>query len=197
MVIASPWSRGGRVCSQVFDQTSVLQFLEVFLSHKTGEEIRETNIGEWRRAICGDLTAAFGTHDGTRDPALLPVEHDPFVGRIHRAQFREDPVSFKKLSEAEIRDARENPWTSPVLPRQEAGMRPSCALPYELHAEGRLDRESGAFEITFEAADRRFAGKAAGAPFQVYAPGWYFADDAASYTDAPVPKEECRRWSSR
>jgi phospholipase C len=195
MVIASPWSRGGKVCSQVFDHTSVLQFLEVFLSHKTGEEIRETNIGEWRRAICGDLTTAFGTHDGTRDPALLPVEHDPFVGGIHRAQFREDPGSFKKLSEAEIRDARENPWNSPVLPRQEAGMRPSCALPYELHAEGRLDRESGAFEISFEAADRRFAGKAAGAPFQVYAPGWYFADDAASYTDAPVPKEECRRWS--
>ena len=195
MVIASPWSRGGKVCSQVFDHTSVLQFLEVFLSHKTGETIRETNIGEWRRAVCGDLTSAFGPSDETRDPALVAVEHDPFVGRIHRSQFRDDPVSFKKLSEAEIRDVRENPWSSPVLPRQEAGLRPSCALPYELHAEGRLNRESGAFEIGFEASDRRFGEKSAGAPFQVYAPGWYYADDAASYTDAPAPKEECRRWS--
>ena len=39
LVIASPWNRGGVVCSQVFDHTSVLQFLEKFLSHKTGKQI--------------------------------------------------------------------------------------------------------------------------------------------------------------
>ena len=26
MIMASPWSRGGNVCSQIFDHTSVLQF---------------------------------------------------------------------------------------------------------------------------------------------------------------------------
>jgi phospholipase C len=67
-------------------------------------------------------------------------------------------------------------------------MRPSCALPYELHAEGRLNREASSFEIVFEAAN-------AGAPYQVYAPGGYYPDDAASYTDAPAPLEETRRWS--
>ena len=40
LVIASPWSRGGYVRSQVFDHTSLLQFLEVFLSHKTSQPIR-------------------------------------------------------------------------------------------------------------------------------------------------------------
>ena len=44
LVIASPWSRGGAVCSQVFDHTSVLQFLEKFCSSKTGKQIKETNI---------------------------------------------------------------------------------------------------------------------------------------------------------
>jgi phospholipase C len=41
MVIASPWSRGGYVCSQVFDHTSVLQLMERVLSRKPGKEIRE------------------------------------------------------------------------------------------------------------------------------------------------------------
>src|SRR5690606_26452173 len=46
MIIASPWSRGGKVNSQVFDHTSVLQFLEKFLTKKTGKNIQETNISQ-------------------------------------------------------------------------------------------------------------------------------------------------------
>ncbi len=49
----SPWSRGGWVNSQVFDHTSVLRFLE----RVTG--VREPNISDWRRAVCGDLTSCF------------------------------------------------------------------------------------------------------------------------------------------
>src|SRR5258708_13437630 len=37
------WTAGGWVCSEPFDHTSVLQFLELF----TG--VREPNISEWRR----------------------------------------------------------------------------------------------------------------------------------------------------
>ena len=188
MVIASPWSRGGQVCSQVFDHTSVLQFLEVFLSKKTGKAVRESNIGAWRRAICGDLTSAFCPHDGGHDAHPLPVQRDPFVEQIHRARFMESPSGFKELSETEIQEVIASPLSNAHLPRQEPGMRPSCALPYELHAEGRLDRGASCFEITFEAAN-------AGAPYHVYAPGRYYPDDAASYTDAPAPLEESRRWS--
>ncbi len=52
-IIVSPWTAGGWVCSQPFDHTSVLQFLERI----TG--VREPNISEWRRATFGDLTSAF------------------------------------------------------------------------------------------------------------------------------------------
>src|SRR5690606_5246865 len=44
MLIASPWTRGGWVNSQVFDHTSPLQFLEKFISHKVGASVTETNI---------------------------------------------------------------------------------------------------------------------------------------------------------
>ena len=43
MVIASPWSRGGYVNSQVFDHTSSLQFLEKFSikSHISYESVHD------------------------------------------------------------------------------------------------------------------------------------------------------------
>ena len=41
LVIASPWSRGGQVCSQVFDHTSSLQFLETFFQKKLGKSVKE------------------------------------------------------------------------------------------------------------------------------------------------------------
>src|SRR5262249_40445605 len=60
MVVASPWSRGGYVCSQVFDHTSVLRLLERVI----GKGIRESNISPWRRTVCGDLSSAFRPFDG-------------------------------------------------------------------------------------------------------------------------------------
>ena len=100
MVIASPWTRGGHVCSQVFDHTSVLQFLEKLLSHKTGKKIEETNISQWRRAVCGDLTSAFGT---TRsDSAAAPPFplRDEFVKEIYQTQFKQPPSDYKQLTSA-------------------------------------------------------------------------------------------------
>ena len=52
MTVISPWSAGGRVCSQTFDHTSPLQFAELV----TGVEC--TNISAWRRTVSGNLTAA-------------------------------------------------------------------------------------------------------------------------------------------
>jgi phospholipase C len=52
-IVISPWTAGGWVCSQPFDHTSVLQFLERF----TG--VREPNISEWRRQTFGDMTSVF------------------------------------------------------------------------------------------------------------------------------------------
>ena len=66
LVIASPWSRGGWVCSEVFDHTSSLQFLEKFLTNKFKKKIEETNISEWRRTVCGDLTSTFRPYNGEK-----------------------------------------------------------------------------------------------------------------------------------
>lgn len=64
-ILISPWTTGGWVCSQEFDHTSVLQFLERF----TG--VREPNISPWRRRTFGDLTSAFHFgHAQEKSPAL-------------------------------------------------------------------------------------------------------------------------------
>jgi phospholipase C len=52
-IIVSPWTVGGWVCSQPFDHTSTLQFLEKI----TGVEA--PNITAWRRRTFGDLTSVF------------------------------------------------------------------------------------------------------------------------------------------
>ena len=65
-IIVSPWTAGGWVCSERFDHTSVLRFLETF----TG--VRETNITDWRRQTFGDLTSAFRLKAARSAPPVLP-----------------------------------------------------------------------------------------------------------------------------
>ena len=65
-IIVSPWTAGGWVCSERFDHTSVLRFLENF----TG--VREPNITDWRRQTFGDLTSAFRLKAARSAPPVLP-----------------------------------------------------------------------------------------------------------------------------
>jgi len=53
MLVVSPFTRGGLVCPDVFDHTSMLRFLET----RFGVEV--PNLSEWRRGVSGDLTSAF------------------------------------------------------------------------------------------------------------------------------------------
>ncbi|HEY1764179.1 MAG TPA: phospholipase C, phosphocholine-specific [Opitutaceae bacterium] len=166
LVVASPWSRGGYVCSEVFDHTSILRFLEVFLSGKTGRPVKETNISSWRRAICGDLTSAFRPYHGQAIPGPASVARDAYLAEINGAQYRPVPNTFHKLGDRELhRIAQAGPPA-----RQEPGVRPSCALPYELSVDGNLDESREAFVIRFSAGRKLFAGRSAGAPFHVYTP---------------------------
>ena len=171
MVVASPWSRGGCVCSQVFDHTSVLQFLEHFLSRKTGKRVTEPNITHWRRTICGNLTAAFQPAAKQGDATVPFPPRDAFLESIHQAQFKDVPSDFQPLTASDLETIRRAPDRSPRLPRQEPGTRPACPLPYELRVEGQLDRRRKAFAIHFEAGQEQFGPRAAGAPFIVYALG--------------------------
>ena len=164
LVIASPWSRGGYVCSQVFDHTSVLQLLERVLSHRSRKEIRETNISAWRRAVCGDLTTAFRPFEG--GSATVPsAPRDTVFGQIHEAQFKGMPSGFRVLRGGDVKQFR--------MPEQEPGVRPSAALPYDLAASGALSADRTVFELVLEARRGMFGAAAAGAPFHVYTPGTF------------------------
>jgi phospholipase C len=162
LIVASPWSRGGYVCSQVFDHSSILQLLERMLSQRSGKEIRETNISTWRRTVCGDLTAAFRPFQGDRAALRFP-SRDSFFEQVNVAQHKGMPLGFRKLGN----DAER--WR----PQQEPGVRPSLALPYELAASGAVSADGKQFEVALEARNEIFGKAAAGAPFHVYTPGKY------------------------
>jgi len=55
-LVVSPFSRSGYLCSEVFDHTSLLRFLET----RFGVEV--PNLSAWRRSVTGDLTRALALH---------------------------------------------------------------------------------------------------------------------------------------
>jgi phospholipase C len=50
--VVSPWSAGGRVCSDVLDHTSLIRVIEKRFG------VPESNVSAFRRRICGDFTSA-------------------------------------------------------------------------------------------------------------------------------------------
>jgi len=68
-VVISPWSRGGKVCTETFDHTSTLTLLE----RRFGVEV--ANLSQWRRQTCGDLVGALDLGGGA--DASVPVLPDP------------------------------------------------------------------------------------------------------------------------
>ena len=174
MIIASPWSRGGKVCSQVFDHTSTLQFLEEFINKKFDKKIREHNISEWRRTICGNLTSAFTLYDDKKE-ALPFLSLNPFVEKIYNAKFKNEPTTFKKLTSGEVQKINNGPASSGLMSQQEHGTRPANALPYQLYTDGKLSDDKKSFEINMQARNEVFGDQSAGSPFNVYAPGEYIS----------------------
>lgn len=166
-IVASPWSRGGWVNSQIFDHTSTLMFLEDFIQKKFGKTVMEDNISAWRRAICGDLTSCFRPHDG-KEQKLDFLNRNKYVVSIQQARFKEIPSNFKKLTPAQITEFNTNPRNSPYTSHQEQGIRPSCALPYELYAEGSLSSDRSKFELQLKAGEDIHGKRSAGAPFNIY-----------------------------
>ncbi|MFB0824031.1 phosphocholine-specific phospholipase C [Chromobacterium violaceum] len=124
MLVLSPWSRGGQVCSQVFDHTSVIRFLETW----TG--VQEPNISAWRRQICGDLSSAL---DFSSRNASVPAFPDTAALLTQAQQSKGWPAPTAPL-----------PGQMPV---PEGGRRPARALPYQCNAYGSTDLAGGIFWV--------------------------------------------------
>ncbi len=194
MIVASPWSRGGKVCSEIFDHTSTLQFLEHFLHKKYKKDVRQTNISAWRRTVCGDLTNVFDRFDPDKKNAVDFLKMNAFVEKIYNAKFKKAPRNFKLLSAQEIAAFNKNPLTSPLMSHQEEGVRVARPLPYQLHAEGGLSADKKSFRLKMRAGNDFFGEKSAGAPFKVYAPGKYKITKATYKDKSTGVYEAARSW---
>ncbi len=102
-LIISPFTRGGYVCSETFDHTSTLRLIET----RWGVEV--ANLSAWRRATCGDLTAAFGFGEPPRlDLPTLPETSAAVARAEEEAMTLPAPV----------------PPSAETMPSQEPGTRP-------------------------------------------------------------------------
>jgi phospholipase C len=141
--IVSPWSRGGYACSQVFDHTSVLQFIEKRFG------VKETHITPWRRSVSGDLTSALNFRVADPKPAKLP-DTDNFISFVSDGVLT--PVTQAMIA-AGKQPAPNIPVAVPavqVMPTQEPGRRLARALPYSLQADATVDVSSQTVSIAFE-----------------------------------------------
>ncbi|MDR3023897.1 phosphocholine-specific phospholipase C [Chryseobacterium sp.] len=123
MIIASPWTKGGFVNSEVSDHTSVLQFLENFIMKKYKKNVHVDNISDWRRAICGDLTSAFNS-SGVKAPQMNYLDQKEYAKTINAAKNKPVP---------DLKWYSENDLTGNLLEIQERGLKPSNPLPYHFH----------------------------------------------------------------
>jgi len=168
MIVASPWSRGGRVCSQVFDHTSVFRFVQTWLNKKSNAGIDETNTSAWRKTVTGDLTSVFQRYEDAAPEQLPWLKRQPFIEKIFNAKFRPAPAGYKVLSAQEITQINNAPASSALMARQEPGIKPSCALPYQLYADGSLSDDGRHFVIRLEARKDVFGDRSAGSPFNLF-----------------------------
>ena len=139
-IVVSPWTRGGHVCSQVFDHTSVLRLMEARFG------VREENISDWRRSVCGDLLSCFDFKSPNQNWAelTLPSTED-YLQRFNQS------VNAPSLRIPEAQ-----------RPSDQAGpRRASRALPYRLEVDGRW--RDGRLEAAFDNKGH------AGAAFLVHA----------------------------
>ncbi len=131
LVVVSPWSRGGWVASEVFDHTSVAQFLEKRFG------VTVPAIAPWNRAMAGDLTSC-----------LDFTAHDPSVPQLP------DTSGFEAV------EVQQQAMPAPTPPEtfafgQPSGTRPSRPTPYALEVADGAD--DGRLTLTFASSGARGA----------------------------------------
>ncbi|MEZ0450633.1 phosphocholine-specific phospholipase C [Sphingobacterium thalpophilum] len=172
LIVASPWSRGGWVNSEVCDITSTIQFMEYFFAHKLGKQVEESNISSWRRAITGNLTSVFRKADAV-DPVDLPfLDRNQQIYDIDRAKAKPLPNNFHVWTAEDMEKLR-SLGHSDLLARQEKGQKNSSALAYELYSDATVDATGGKIAITMRAGNKVFGSQSLNSPFNVYSGSGY------------------------
>lgn len=126
MFVVSPWSKGAWTCSQVFDHTSVIRFMEKRFG------VSEPNISAWRRAVSGDLMSAFD-FENPNDAAIAV----PSIAGLSAAADAQTSLPYPTVP------------TVQGQPRQEPGTRNARALPYELTVDAIDESSSSAVRLDF------------------------------------------------
>ena len=106
-IVVSPWTLGGRVCSDRFDHSSLLRLLEARFG------VRAPLISDWRRRTVGDLTSAFR-----------------FSGRLGSSYPRDPRLGYSAATRSLVRaqrEARDNAPPQAPVP-QAAGARRLSAM---------------------------------------------------------------------
>lgn len=132
--------------------------MEAWLAGK-GKPVQETNISNWRRTVCGDLTTVFRRYNGEAMELPKPLVRNEVIEGINRARYKSAAKPGEPLAKDQINVAT-------LAQAQEPGTRPSCPLPYELSVNAVKTAKS--LEVTMEARNRRFGKKSAGSPFNAY-----------------------------
>ena len=137
-IAISPWSKGGYVNSQVFDHASLVLFIEKrFGADGSFGDFSQRNISPWRRAVVGDLTSCFNFANPNAVPAPLPptVDYLPPIPELAGAF---PPPFVPTLNDVIL-----------GVPKQEKGIRPARALPYELDVHAMVHAANTTIDLTF------------------------------------------------
>jgi phospholipase C len=118
MIICSPWTRGGYVDSNVYNHTSMLEFLATW----TG--VKPANVTLWRASVNGDLTAAFDF----KNPDFSIPSNIPTLNQTW---------ALTQLTGGSTTPPAEG---DQKMPTQEPGTRPHRPTNYRLHADVTVNR---------------------------------------------------------
>jgi phospholipase C len=109
----------------------VIQFIEKRFG------VHEANISPWRRAVTGDLTSVFNFVNPNDAPVSLPTT-DGYLPPQH------------ELAGASVSAFAPTPNGVIIgVPKQEKGIRPARALPYELDVQGTVNVSNSTFDLVF------------------------------------------------
>ena len=162
-MVISPWSRGGYVCSEVFDHVSTIKFMEKRFG------VMEPNISDWRRAISGDLTSAFDFKTPNADLTKLNLPStDDYKARLAHA------ASQPSLKIPEIQTAGGQPTIQ----------RPARALPYAINANARQVKRDLFIDLANTGSKAAVFTIHDYAPYNLTGPWRYTLDAGQSYTAA-------------